>query len=117
MKLKKYFCLFLAAAGFLLGSCEESVPSAPSGLVADAVTGATFVLRWTDNSYNERNFLVQKSLDDQFADCEVRSVTSNIRSVRDTDLDPDTTFFYRVAAANKAGVSEWSETLSARINE
>ena len=116
MKVKKYFLLILVFWIPALFSCDTSVPYAPSDLTADAVTGATFVLRWTDNSYNERSFQVQKSGSEDFIDCVILGTSSNVRSRRDTNLDPDATFYYRVAAVNKAGMSEWSNTISARIN-
>lgn len=117
MKLKKHFLIISFILGFVLFSCDETVPYSPSGLSADAVTGATFVLSWADNSFNERSFHIQKSTNEDFTDCTVLGTSSNVRSRRDTDLDPDTTFYYRVAAANKAGMSEWSNTISAIINE
>ncbi len=117
MKVKKYYFIFAFFSILLINSCENTVPNAPSDLVADAVTGATFVLGWTDNSNNERSFHVQKSVNEDFSDCVILGTSSNVRSRRDTDLDPETLFYYRVAAVNKAGMSEWSNNVSARIND
>ena len=58
MKVQKYFFLLLLAV-----SCEEDVvpvPTAPSNLAAQLISGTQVNLTWTDNSTNETGFIIEE---------------------------------------------------------
>jgi hypothetical protein len=92
----------------------QTVPSSPSGLAAKVLSDSAIQLRWTDNSFNETGFLLQRATDPAF--------TQNIRNIRldagttsftDTSLPAGQTFYYRVRANSSfAGVSSFSNTAS-----
>jgi len=47
----------------LAASVSDSLPEAPSGLSASALSSSSIRLTWTDNSGNETGFKVERSLD------------------------------------------------------
>ena len=93
-------------------SLSANSPAAPSGLAASAVSSSAIALSWTDNSTNEQSFNIERSQDgSNFTP--LASVGAGIVSYTDTELNPATTYWYRVNAENSAGTSAWSNTASA----
>ncbi|HWN94831.1 MAG TPA: PQQ-dependent sugar dehydrogenase [Methylomirabilota bacterium] len=86
-------------------------PSAPENLFANASAGQ-IVLSWTDTAAHEAGFKLERSPDGvTFAP--LAEPGANSSSFTNTGLPPDTTFYYRVAAFNVAGISEFSNTNAA----
>jgi pimeloyl-ACP methyl ester carboxylesterase len=83
-------------------------PTAPSGLVATAVTPKKITLSWTDNSSNETNFQLYRSLTPAGAYTSVGTVGPNVTSFSDSTLNPATTYYYKVTAINKYGTSKFN---------
>lgn len=79
-------------------------PLAPSDLTATATSGIQINLAWHDNSGDELGFRIERSLDG-FNFSEIATVGSNITTFADTNLLPDTLYFYRVSAFNNLGTS------------
>ena len=89
-----------------------SVPAAPSGLNATAVSSSQINLTWTDNANNESGFRIEQSTDGtNFT--QIATAGSNAVSFSVTGLSASTTYFYRVASFNSAGTSGFSNTASA----
>jgi hypothetical protein len=64
-------------------------------------------LTWADNSANESGFLIERSTDNvNFA--QIATVGTNVTAYSDATASPGTTYHYRVAAYNSAGVSGYS---------
>ena len=82
-------------------------PAAPSGLMATTVSSGTIDLVWSDNAADEYGFRVERSLDGANWS-QVTTTGSDVTDFSDTGLNPDTTYWYRVAAFNGAGDSIWS---------
>lgn len=82
---------------------------APSNLsVTTGVTDAT--LTWTDNSASEEGFKIERKGPDGVFSL-IASVGANITTYKDTNLQPSTTYTYRVKAFNSiAGESSPVET-------
>ncbi|CAN5170378.1 hypothetical protein BH23CHL1_BH23CHL1_04640 [soil metagenome] len=89
-----------------------STPVAPDNLVATAVSASQIDLTWTDNSDNEENFVVERSLDESTW-TETTTLPSDTQTYSDSGLTSDTTYFYRVIASNGAGSSTPSASASA----
>jgi FtsP/CotA-like multicopper oxidase with cupredoxin domain len=86
-------------------------PAAPTGLSATAVTSDQINLSWNDNSGDEDEFLIERSLDgDNFAEHD--RVLADTESYQDTGLSASTTYHYKVAAVNIYGTS-YSDEASA----
>jgi hypothetical protein len=87
-------------------------PAAPSGLNAAATSETTVSLSWLDNSSDEDNFIVERSLDGtSFA--LIATVGVNATAYVDAGLNSGTTYSYRVAAINVGGSSGYSNAASA----
>lgn len=96
----------------VISQTNTAAPAAPNGLIATAVSASQINLSWTDNSTNENNFLIERSLDNlSFA--QVISVGAGVTNAADTGLSANTLFYYRVRAGNDAGFSSYSGVASA----
>jgi hypothetical protein len=102
MKVQKYFFLLLLAV-----SCEEDVvpvPTAPSNLAAQLISGTQVNLTWTDNSTNETGFKIdRKQTGGQYSN--IATVNSDITLYSDIGLTINETYTYRVYSFNKGGNS------------
>jgi len=83
-------------------------PSAPTDLLAAAVSETRIDLSWTDNSYGEAGFKIERKTDSGVAYSEIAAVSSGVTSYRDTVLSSSTAFFYRVRAYTSASLSSYS---------
>ncbi len=89
-----------------------TVPAAPSALAAAASGQNSIDLGWTDNADNETGFEVQRRVGSG-AWATIATPGVDQTGYDDTGLTPETTYEYRAAAANSAGLSAWSNTISA----
>jgi fibronectin type 3 domain-containing protein len=89
-----------------------TIPTAPSDVLALANTPTKITITWTDNSFNETEFTVQRSLDGTNWST-VGFASAGSIGYLDEGLTPGTTYFYRVASTNTAGSSEFSTVASA----
>jgi subtilisin family serine protease len=95
-------------------------PSAPANLSAYSTAWNIIQLNWQDNSNNEVGFEIQRKDQYQTAFLHVNCTDSNATSVvtfQDCTIDPSEgrTYTYRVRAANKAGISSFTNTASASV--
>ena len=90
----------------------DTVPAAPTSLIAAAKSDSVIALAWTDNSDNEDGFNIEISLDGEnfeFFD----KVGANNKEYAAEGLKPVTTYYFRVNAFNSSGVSGYSSTAKA----
>ncbi len=92
-------------------------PAAPSGLTATAFrfnnNNDRVTLTWTDNSNNETGFTIQRATNSAFSAGLVTStVGANITTFTTGNVPRFTTFWFRVAATNASGASDWSNVVS-----
>ncbi len=87
-------------------------PNAPSSLTATA-SGTAAVLNWSDNSFDETGFLIERSTD-AFSYTQIASTTASTTSYTNSGLTSGN-YFYRVRATNVAGNSAYSNTASTTI--
>jgi hypothetical protein len=79
-------------------------PTAPTGLMASAVSTSQINLTWTNTAGNQTGVEVDRSSDGtNFSP--VRSLGATASSFSDTGLAPATTYWYRLEATNAAGPS------------
>ena len=99
------------AVGYtLIGNAAcQSRPAAPSALTSINGQGkGSVLLTWADNSDNEENFLIERSLSPAGGYIQIASVGANVRTYTDNTAFRKTTYFYRVRAANSGGRSSYS---------
>lgn len=89
-----------------------TIPAAlnpPSSLKAEAPLGPNnnqMILTWVDNSSSETGFRIERSKDGSDTSwMEVTATARDATSYRDFNLDPFTTYFYRVRAIGPSGDS------------
>jgi predicted phage tail protein len=82
-----------------------TAPSAPTGLVATAVSGTRVNLTWTDTSSNEAGFRVLRCVGTKCTPTVlVAQLSAGVTSYADISAQPRTTYRYRIQAFNSAGV-------------
>jgi len=92
---------------------NQTIPAAPSDLTAVVLSATEIQLSWTDNSNNEDGFRVRRSLDgNDFYTEEPIVLGPNVTNCVDSDLTPDTKYYYRVKATGNNG-SDYSNTADA----
>ena len=87
------------------------LPAAPANLQATAVSSTAIKLTWADNSSNERGFIIERLIGGSWG--EVGIVWANVTEFVDRNLEPLTTYHYRVRAHNVSGQSAPSNEATA----
>lgn len=72
--------------------------NAPTNLTATAVSISQIDLSWTDNSNNESMFFIERSLSEASGFIRIKSVPANQTTFSNINLNPNTTYYYRVQA-------------------
>jgi len=85
------------------------LPAAPAGPAAQTIAPTQVKLDWADHSSTEQGFRIERSLD-RMNFTQIRTVGSNVTSMVDANLDPFTSYYYRVQAYNALGTSGYSQT-------
>ena len=90
------------------GAGAGNPPAAPSSLNAATAGARSVDLAWSDNATDEMGFQVERSPDGVNGWQQVASVAADLQAWTDTDLLPETQYFYRVRAFNGNGNSAWT---------
>jgi hypothetical protein len=89
----------------------ETLLAAPTNLQATAISGSQINLAWTDNSYNEDGFKIERAPDNGGTAgtfTEIATVGTDVASFNDTGLTEGTTYYYQVRSYNSEGDSNYS---------
>lgn len=90
----------------------EAVPQAPTNLAADNSKSLQVKLSWTENSYNETNFIVERKIDNIWSSfVEIGTTSENEWSFIDFNVVEGVSYFYRVKAVNSIGSSAYSNQI------
>ena len=87
-------------------------PAAPNNLVLTRTTGTEINVQWTDYSYNETGFTIQRKTGAGGTWANIQTVGANVTNVADPGLSTSTVYFYRVLASNAQGSSAYSAEAS-----
>jgi YVTN family beta-propeller protein len=90
-----------------------SAPEAPSDLTASTESESQIDLSWSDNSFDETGFKIERKAQSEETYIEIDDVDANGTSYSDTGLEPYTTYTYRVRAYNNHGNSDYSDEAEA----
>jgi hypothetical protein len=83
-------------------------PNAPTSLSAQTVSSSQIDLSWTDNSDNETGFRIERKTGAAGSYSQIDTVGANTTGYNDTDLVPETSYYYRIRAYNAGGDSGYS---------
>lgn len=93
--------------GEVLNSVGGLPPADPSDLEAFPTSATSVQLDWSDNSSDETNFLLERSIaSGPFQ--EIARLPADTETYADTNLAPDTHYRYRVRATNANGDSQYT---------
>jgi fibronectin type 3 domain-containing protein len=101
------------------GDCEVAeIPATPRGLNAFTTSSGSIRLNWADNADNENNFTVERSeVSSSSGFSQFATLSADSQYYDDTGLAPLTTYYYRTAAYNNNGQSNYSTVTSATTQE
>ncbi|SMG41898.1 Por secretion system C-terminal sorting domain-containing protein [Marivirga sericea] len=88
-------------------------PAQPSGLQATVISNKQIDLSWVDNSNNEDNFEIYRSLNQNLGYQLVHLAAANAVSWSDTNLSGGTTYYYKIKAINLNGSSAFTTPVPA----
>ena len=87
--------------------------TAPTNLVATAVSSSEIDLTWTDNASEEDGYSIERSPDGSTGWAEIDTVGANVEAYSDTGLETSTEYFYRVRAYHDSTYGPYGEVASA----
>jgi hypothetical protein len=88
-------------------------PTAPSALVAIALSPSAIKLTWSDNATNETSFVVARAATSGGPFTDIATLGANATAYTNTALSASTTYYYVIRAANTGGPSVNSAEASA----
>jgi len=90
-----------------------NVPTSPTNLSATAVSSSKINLSWSDNSYGEDGFKIERKTGATGVYSQIAVTAANATSYSDTGLDELTTYYYRVSAYRGINTSDFSADTNA----
>lgn len=110
------FLLLLPGCGGGSSGGGKNIPSneivAPNNLQALLISNEQIQLNWQDNSNNESGFKIERKIGAEGIFQEIFSTGSNKTTHIDTDIDLNTSYYYRVRAFNSNNFSGYSNEVS-----
>lgn len=87
------------------------LPAAPSSLAVQNTELTSISVAWTDNSNNEDNFELYRSVGGNSTYEKIATLSANTASFTDTDLYAHTLYYYKVLSKNVRGSSAYSNEI------
>lgn len=95
----------------------DTSPNAPTNLTAVAVSSSQINLLWVDNSNNETGFKLERKIGSNGDWNDADSLVANVTSYHDTELSPNTEYYYRISSYNSNGESSYSNEVHAKTSD
>lgn len=89
------------------------IPHSPENLNANVFSSSEIEISWTDKSDNEDGFRIERSFSVNSDFVMISEVPNNITRWQDSGLTANTGYYYRVAAWNSAGISDFTPAVYA----
>ncbi|MFA5795498.1 MAG: fibronectin type III domain-containing protein [Candidatus Brocadiia bacterium] len=110
----------MSAAMVVSSTQAKAPPKAPSNLVATPESSSEIILSWQDNSDDEQGFIIERKIglygayeETLFVSpTDIPSAPSMVHAP-DSDLSPDTNYYYRIRTYNGNGRSGYSNEANA----
>ncbi|WP_028982255.1 fibronectin type III domain-containing protein, partial [Sporocytophaga myxococcoides] len=93
-------------------TAKPAAPSNPGSLVAQVLSYSQVKLTWTDSN-NEDNFVIERAEFNSNNFTVIDNVPANTLTYTNTDLESNTSFYYRVRAQNDGGYSGYTSIVNA----
>ncbi|MFZ1321735.1 MAG: T9SS type A sorting domain-containing protein [Ignavibacteria bacterium] len=93
------------------------IPRAPSDLLINEITETTVTISWQDNSYNESGFIIARREINELLFRYIDTVQTDVLTYQEVGLTPDNVYLYKVCSYNSFGLSDFTNTVSARTNK
>ncbi|MEE8472778.1 MAG: PKD domain-containing protein, partial [Dehalococcoidia bacterium] len=87
-------------------------PQAPSGLGARRETANSTLLTWQDNAPDEYGYVIERGRSSAGPFIRIATVKRNVTSYKDTGLERNAAYYYRVRSFNQNGESDFSSYAS-----
>lgn len=91
---------------------SSSLPDPPSGLMISSAMPGMIQLSWDDNSANETGFIIERSTDGS-SYSPIHTTDFDVTTYSDANLNPETTYYYRLRAVNNHGHSDYTAPVHA----
>ena len=92
-------------------SVALTVPAAPANLTATVAKNGQVTLKWADRSNNETGFQVERSSEGS-AFTVIATAPTNTTKYKDATSVRGQTYYFRVAAKNNVGLSDYSNLVT-----
>jgi large repetitive protein len=89
-----------------------TVPEKPVGLISQVLTRTSIKLNWQDVSTDETGFEIWRSIGNSTSYSLLASVGPNVTTYTNVGLSTSTLYYYKVAARNAVGLSQFSNETS-----
>ncbi len=90
---------------------SDVVIDPPTNLEGSVVSQTSVEINWLDHADNEEGYTIQRSLDRYFTHYLQFDLPANSVSFVNFDIEPHTTYYYRVQAFREDGTSEFSNEI------
>ncbi len=90
----------------------KSIIKTPSDVNGTILSLSSLKVSWIDNADNEDGYLVHRSLYSDFTSYTTILLEANATELIDKNLEPHTTYYYRVAASAGGNLSEYSPVIT-----
>jgi hypothetical protein len=87
---------------------------APSNLTATAISPTHIRLTWIDGSANKSAYAIERKIEGEPSFTKIAEMTAYVQYYNNTDLTPNTTYYYRIKTFNTVTESEYSNEAFAK---
>ena len=99
------FTLSGTSSNWVTSGAQDALPNNPSGLVTTEISSTQIDISWTDNSFDETGFKIERSDGNNTSFSPLTTVGADITTYSDMSVTGGNGYYYRVIATNASGDS------------